>query len=238
MGTLYSRPRSLVLRERAGAGPDLQTPRQPVAGGPCRAQQEGIRVLDRPRGAGTWVRRGGPHPPGSLRPPPPASEVSVLPGRPVQPQALLPAGSGFPRGRQYVETLRILRDVRCPSGGLGLAPGPAFRALPWGLRSSPVTHHPPHTHTPRHSRGGSALPPAGRHSGQHVPRCPPRREVTNPADQPTAPVPAAPRSSRPRLPPRPLRSGLEQSHDPDDPLVWGQPYFHDGHMVRGQLCTQ
>lgn len=52
--------------------------------------------------------------------------------------------------------LHIPQDVRCPSGSLGLGTqgGLAFRALPWGLRSSLVTHHTP-------PQGSSALPPAG-----------------------------------------------------------------------------
>lgn len=119
--------------------------------------------------------------------------------------------------------LRILRDVRCPSGGLGLGTGAGLPGLALGSAFLSGDSSPPTPPPPRHSRGGSALPPAGCHSGQQTPCCPPRREVTNPTDQPTAPVPAVPGAPRPHLPPRPLPSGLGQSHDPDDPLVWDSP---------------
>ena len=167
----------------------------------------------RPRGHGSlWAPPSWGAPAGRQAGPPPHTAPSpAASGRPF------PAGRGFPRG-QYVEAPHILQDVRCPSGrlGLGTQEGPAFRSLPGGPRSSPVTHHP----LPGHSGGGSALPSTGCRAGTRPCACaqeggdPPPRST----DHCRAPVRTAP--GTPRSPPSPQADSPgagDQLYPCDDP---------------------
>ena len=163
----------------------------------------------RPRGHGSlWAPPSWGAPAGRQAGPPPHTAPSpAASGRPF------PAGRGFPRG-QYVEAPHILQDVRCPSGrlGLGTQEGPAFRSLPGGPRSSPVTHHP----LPGHSGGGSALPSTGCRAGTRPCACAQEGGDPPPVPLTTAELLCARHPGPPgaHLPPRPIHLGLGTSSTP------------------------